>query len=270
MLLLLLFLGDCKPNADTWNPRNQPGWNTDLTVNAYMYSPATLATECDMWIENPVLITQRDTFANFFHDSEDFFNVFLAMAILDWKKEDTQMFLTDLYPEGPFWEMWSKVFSSSSGSLPAMTAWDIKKKFKNIGNDGRSNKICFKDLAIGIYGPAAPVTVASWDTPCKKTALVRAYSDYVIRGLNLQHLTHYANSKPLKTVTVTYMARRPSKEWPEEKYCNSTDSFFTCSYWDNFGERKLGKIILINNYIRLLLIGIQGEWCAMMLKLLKP
>jgi hypothetical protein len=50
-----------------------------------------------------VLVTQRDTFANFFHDSEDFFNVFLAMAILQWKGGDTQMYLTDLYPEGPFW-----------------------------------------------------------------------------------------------------------------------------------------------------------------------
>lgn len=136
--------------------------------------------------------------------------------------------------------MWKKVYSSDNGQLPAMTAWDLKNKFRSIGN-GKTNKICFKKLAVGIYGPAAPITVASWDTPCKKTALVRAYSDYVIRGLNLQHLTHYASEKPSKTITVTYMARRPSKEWPEKKYCSSTDSFFTCSYWDNFGQRNLGR-----------------------------
>ena len=46
---------------------------------------------------------QRDTFANLFHDSEDFVNVFLAMAILRQRPKDVQVFLTDLYPRGPFW-----------------------------------------------------------------------------------------------------------------------------------------------------------------------
>ena len=40
-------------------------------------------------------------------------------------------------------------------------------------NPGKNQyQVCFKQLAIGIYGPAAPVTVASWDTPCSHTALV--------------------------------------------------------------------------------------------------
>lgn len=39
---------------------------------------------------------------------------------------------------------------------------------------------------MGIYGPAAPITIHTWETPCHGTALVRAYSDYIIRGLNLQ------------------------------------------------------------------------------------
>lgn len=59
--------------------------------------------ECDEWIDHQVLVVQRDTFANFFHDSEDFFNVFVAMAVLRWSSKDTQIFLTDLFPEGPFW-----------------------------------------------------------------------------------------------------------------------------------------------------------------------
>jgi hypothetical protein len=49
------------------------------------------------------MIIQRDTFANFFHDSEDFVNAFLAYAILEWNLGETQIFLTDLYPQGPFW-----------------------------------------------------------------------------------------------------------------------------------------------------------------------
>lgn len=58
---------------------------------------------CEKWVSHPVIVTQRDTFANFFHDSEDFFNVFIAMAVLDYTPGEVQMYLTDLYPEGPFW-----------------------------------------------------------------------------------------------------------------------------------------------------------------------
>ena len=71
-----------------------------------------------------------------------------------------------------------------SDQYPALDAWDIAQKFgKN--EKGRDHRVCFRELAVGIYGPAAPITVASWDTKCVKTALVRAYSDFVIRGLNL-------------------------------------------------------------------------------------
>lgn len=103
--------------------------------------------------------------------------------------------------------------------------------------------MCFKDLAIGIYGPAAPITLNSRDTPCSKTALVRSYSDYVIRGLGLHHETHYASNVPSRTVVITYMSRRMSKEWPERKYCDSKHSFFLCHLWDGFGPRHLGRMI---------------------------
>lgn len=96
-------VGDCTVNGN-WKESNMPGWNADLTVRAFTSIPALNSQQaCDMWIEHPVLFTQRDTFANFFHDSEDFVNVFLAMAILRWSPGSTQHFLTDLYPEGPFW-----------------------------------------------------------------------------------------------------------------------------------------------------------------------
>lgn len=93
------------------------------------------------------------------------------------------------------------------------------------------------------------MTVASWDTPCHRTALVRAYSDYVIRGLQLQEHTHYASDTPSDTIVVTYMARRPSKEWPEKKYCDSKNSFFLCELWANFGERQLGRQVIIFNIL---------------------
>ena len=77
-----------------------PGWNTDLTVRSYDHvlkanlfadgsggrggegrggggrggrmdggEPVQVRRElCEQWIDHPVLVQQRDTFANFFHD----------------------------------------------------------------------------------------------------------------------------------------------------------------------------------------------------------
>lgn len=94
--------GDCQPVDGKWSGKYMPGWNNALTVQSYRKANLHDA-DCETWIEYPVLVQQRDTFANFFHDSEDFVNVFLALAILEWKPADVQVFLTDLYPEGPFW-----------------------------------------------------------------------------------------------------------------------------------------------------------------------
>lgn len=157
--------------------------------------------------------------------------------------------------------MWSKVYSqgnsdvTAGGAMTAMTAWDLRQRFQHVP---KGKKVCFRDLAIGIYGPAAPVTVASWDTPCKHTALVRAYSDYVIRGLQLQGSTHYARPSPSDTIVVTYMARRPSREWPEKKYCDSEHSFFLCHLWEGFGERRLGRMVSNDQEVVKALKGLEG------------
>ena len=184
--------GDCSPDPQLWRKEAMPGWNEDWTVNAF---EKVGAARCDEWLDHRVLIVQRDTFANFFHDSEDLVNAFLALAILEWSlgsgpagkgsSGGTQIFLTDLYPAGPFWELWSKAFSGGAtgpgavGGHPVLTAFDLGARFAG-------KRVCFRDVAVGIYGPAAPITVASWDTPCSRTALVRAYSDFVLRGMGLQ------------------------------------------------------------------------------------
>ena len=244
---------DCEVDGKLWRDEFMPGWNAEWTTKAMETVPPDRAVECDEWVEHPVLVVQRDTFANFFHDSEDFVNVFLSLAILRWNIGDTQIYLTDLYPQGPFWEMWSKVFSSPKHQT--LTAWDLR----NIHGKDTNRRVCFKKLAINIYGPAAPITVASWNTPCSRTALVRAYSDYVIRGLNLQSLTHYMAAVPSKKVVVTWMARRASSEWPEKRFCDSKNSFFDCVLWDSFGIRSLGRMVQNDHELVTALKGLEKE-----------
>jgi hypothetical protein len=95
--------GDCEPNPSHWQTAVMPGWNADLTTKSYQYLEDASQVQCSVWIDHHVLMQERDTFANFFHDSEDFVNVFIAMAVLQWKPKDTQIYLMDLYPKGPFW-----------------------------------------------------------------------------------------------------------------------------------------------------------------------
>ena len=43
------------------------------------------------------------------HTLKDFVNTFLGLAILKWPLKDLQIFITDIYPKGAFWPIWSKV-----------------------------------------------------------------------------------------------------------------------------------------------------------------
>ena len=43
-----------------------------------------------------------------------------------------QVLLTDLYPQGPFWPMWSDVFSRGE---PALTAWALRNKYGHKRSD---------------------------------------------------------------------------------------------------------------------------------------
>ena len=59
------------------------------------------ALVCDETLPHTGIIIQRDTFANMFHDSEDFFNLFLTMAILGLSVDDVVVLLLDLYSSCP-------------------------------------------------------------------------------------------------------------------------------------------------------------------------
>ena len=69
----------CDFSTALWQPRFMPGWNADFTTGAVrsvadinagdgVTGTAADAVVCDEWVDHPVLIVQRDTFANFFHD----------------------------------------------------------------------------------------------------------------------------------------------------------------------------------------------------------
>lgn len=228
--------GQCHPNAEAgWRKELFPGWNENWFKAFEQLPPsdpiAPDSPACDVWEDTPTLIVERDTFANFFHNSEDFVNAFLALAILKWPVKPLQVLITDIYPKGPFWPMWSTVFNDREH--PPLTAWDLSRKYGN-------KNVCFKTAAIAILGAAAPVTVASWDSNCRSTPLVRAYADFVARALELQGVNRHRDPK---SVTVTYTARRASVSWPEKSFCDSRASYFDCKLLEHLGTRKLGRMV---------------------------
>lgn len=220
--------GTCS-TTNEWQAKHFPGWN----VNWFHGFQSVNDLQCDVHESAPTLIIERDTFANFFHDSEDFVNTLIALAVLEWKVQDLQILITDLYPRGPFWPIWERVFF---GGRKPLTAWDLKQKY------GTKN-VCFENAAIAILGAAAPITVASFNTRCSRSSIVRAYSDYVIRALGLAQRTRYHAKGDPKRVVVTFMARRSSGVWPEKRFCDSETSFFGCDFVKHLGTRPLGRTI---------------------------
>lgn len=83
--------GNCIIENSEWKKNNFPGWNEDVVFRGFQANTDESELQCDTWVEHPVLIVQRDTFANFFHGSEDMVNAFLALAILEWPAGDTQV-----------------------------------------------------------------------------------------------------------------------------------------------------------------------------------
>lgn len=132
--------------------------------------------------------------------------------------------------------MWKKPFGLVRDT---MTAWALKKRFGHTGKEKKTT--CYKKLIVGIYGPASPLTVCSWDTKCRSSALVKAYSDFVIRGMGLQAHSHYASATPSKEIHILYMARRSSSQWPEKRFCDDKNSFFLCDIWKDWGLRSLQR-----------------------------
>lgn len=78
----------CLLSDQWWQTKYMPGWNADWTTGAMANVAAIRSKDvvgvrdssskgeatsnaeaiCDEWVDHPVLIVQRDTFANFFHD----------------------------------------------------------------------------------------------------------------------------------------------------------------------------------------------------------
>mmetsp|Transcript_27880 Transcript_27880/g.66394 ORF Transcript_27880/g.66394 Transcript_27880/m.66394 type:complete len:697 (+) Transcript_27880:173-2263(+) len=215
-----------------WNEKQLPGWNADWLGRGFkaVSNAGDDLLKCDVWVDKPSLIIQRHTFANMYHDSEDFLNAFIAAAVLNLPLNNFQVLLTDLYPWGPFESVWKQAF----GPSPPMTAWDMKMKWGN-------QRVCFRKAVIGIFGPACPMTIMDRETTCYSSPLFRAYSDFIVRGLGLQQHTLMAWEKPSKQVVVNYMARRSSVIWPERNYCD--DRFFVCKEWAHLQMRKIGRVI---------------------------
>jgi hypothetical protein len=65
--------GMCDLEASLWKKESFPGWNADWQ-QSFVPIRGDGDLQCDVWETKPTLLVQRDTFANMFHDSEDFFN----------------------------------------------------------------------------------------------------------------------------------------------------------------------------------------------------
>tara|TARA_B100000405_G_scaffold301628_1_gene263322 strand:- start:32 stop:2737 length:2706 start_codon:yes stop_codon:yes gene_type:complete len=127
-----------------------------------------------------------------------------------------------------------------------LTAWDIKQKYGK-------GRVCFSKVVVGIYGPASPFCLINPPTRCEHSPLFRAYSDFVIRGLNLHQMQRNDD------VVVNWMSRRSSVQWPERSFCD--DRFFRCERFTHLGTRNLFRVVKNDQEVVTALENFcSGEW----------
>ena len=108
----------CQRVLGAWQENQLPGWNKNWMLNGLSTDKQVTCASFD---EMPTLIIERHSaFANLFHQTEAFFNAFLALLIARLRPADVRVLLADLYPLGPFEPLWRHLFRD------VRTAWDIK------------------------------------------------------------------------------------------------------------------------------------------------
>ena len=195
---------DCVKTGE-WNDQALPGWNADVMRFS--------ATKCTRVEEKALIVLKRDGFANFYHSSEDFFNIWLALLISELRPEQVRVLIIDLYAWGPFEALWKHMFGDIN------TAWEMREE----------PPTCYSRIIMGIYGPASPLTLINRRTTCFGSELVKAY------GL-------WASFKePHGRVREALWMSRRSHVWPEQDHCD--DRYFMCADWNSLGMRHASRIM---------------------------
>ena len=109
----------CQRVIDEWKENQLPGWNKNWMQDAL--STSSHPAVCEHFDELPTLLIERNgLFANLFHQTEAFFNAFLALLITGLHPGNVRILIADLYPLGPFESLWRHLFRD------IRTAWDIR------------------------------------------------------------------------------------------------------------------------------------------------
>ena len=206
----------CSKVTSEWKDNQLPGWNLDWMVGGLSTDGQV---ECQSIEEKPLLIIQRHGFANFYHDSEDFFNAFLALLITGLRPDQVRVLIADLFPWGPFESFWKHLF------LEVKTAWEVREEPAK----------CYRKIIIGIYGPASPLTSIRIKSTCFRSPLVRAYGRWAWQSFGL------APQRSDNGTRLLWMSRKPSVMWPERAYCD--DRYFACADWTHLHIRQIGRVL---------------------------
>jgi hypothetical protein len=175
--------------------------------------------DCDVVEETSLLIIERDSFANFYHNSEDFFNAFLTLLITGLRPDQVRVLIADLFPWGPFESLWKHFFPD------VRTIWEMRG----------DKPTCYRKIMIGIYGPASPLTLISEKSECVRSPLVRAYGRWAWQSFGLSPQRSDNGTRLL------WLSRQRSVVWPERAYCD--DRYFACADWTHLEVRQIGRVL---------------------------
>ncbi|KAJ3282617.1 hypothetical protein HDU76_008673, partial [Blyttiomyces sp. JEL0837] len=172
--------GSCELNETVWD-RSQFG-NGAAGWFQSAFSPVTTNTEikCDAWIDNPLFIIERYDPNSPYHVHQDLLNTFMVYSALNLNPSTTQTILIDnRNPDGAFVSAWASLFTNTNTIMDLKSLSNQVLQHYNSTGTGELT-LCLRRAIFTIHGGVSPYSRgANRPTKCKRSPLLRAYSQFV-------------------------------------------------------------------------------------------
>ncbi|KAI9345024.1 hypothetical protein BDR26DRAFT_917119 [Obelidium mucronatum] len=145
-----------------------------LQIDTPTTSNDSAQINCDAWVDTPLFMISRWDTGNPYQAHQDFFNAFSVYAALNLSVDSIQpIFLDPKTPNGPFFNAWTHVFSTSQrfitlsdliSAVTESTQSNNNNKSNNNGNK-KSKTICIKESVWNVHGGVSPLArygAAEW------------------------------------------------------------------------------------------------------------
>jgi hypothetical protein len=179
-------------------------WGLGLRLPAELGAPGML-TQCQVTIDEPVVVVARKEYANLYHTMTDFVGAWSAAVIAGVDPRKVRILFSDGHPMSEFDVVWAKAFSQGRPPL---------RKKDLVGNGA----VCLRRVVFGLYGYASPMTIDwSRENRCEKSPWLASFAKQVLQRYGLDARSPKPFAKESGLVNITLINREDYKAHPRDQ-----------------------------------------------------